>query len=207
MTGNRVAVPPGGAVRCTITNTATSPTLTLVKVVDNGDTGATTPATAWKLSAAGPTPISGPSGSEAVTAAPVQVGTYTLAESGPLGYEASAVGLHRCRCVNRGLGDPDRGRHATCTITNTAIAPTLTLVKVVDAGSTSEPALPTDWTLTAAGPVTVTGRHRGRRDHRRGRAGRLLHPLRVRRAGRVHGVELVMPRRDFRSGQRRALAR
>ena len=95
VTGNRVAVPAGGAVRCTITNTATSPTLTLVKVVDNGDTGATTPATAWTLSAAGPTPISGSSGSDAVTVAPVQVGTYTLAESGPLGYEASAVGLHR----------------------------------------------------------------------------------------------------------------
>ena len=45
VTGAQVVVPPGGAVRCTITNTAVSPTLTLVKVVDNGTTGATTPAT------------------------------------------------------------------------------------------------------------------------------------------------------------------
>ena len=85
----RSSSPPGGVVRCTITNTAVSPTLTLVKVVDNGTTGATTPATEWTLSAAGPTPISGATGSPAVTAAPVQVGTYNLAESGPTGYTAS----------------------------------------------------------------------------------------------------------------------
>ena len=153
-----MVVPPGGAVRCTITNTATSPTLTLVKVVDNGNTGATTPATAWELSAAGPTPISGASGSGAVTAAPVQVGTYTLAESGPLGYEASAwvcTGADGSTATSVTLTEGD---HATCTITNTAIAPTLTLVKVVDSGSTGGTALPTDWVLTAAGPVTATGR-------------------------------------------------
>ena len=180
VTGVRVVVPPGGAVRCTITNTATSPTLTLVKVVDNGNTGATTPATAWELSAAGPNPISGTSGSEAVTAAPVQVGTYTLAESGPLGYEASAwvcVGADASTAASVTLTEGD---HATCTITNTAIAPTLTLVKVVDSGSTGGTALPDRLGPHRCWPGHGDRSHRGRRDHRRGRARRGLRPLRVR---------------------------
>ena len=95
MTGVHVAVPPRGAVRCTITNTATSPTLTLVKVVDNGIPARRRRPPRGSLSAAGTTPISGASGSEAVTAAPVQVGTYTLAESGPLGYDGLGMGLRR----------------------------------------------------------------------------------------------------------------
>ena len=78
-----VTVPPGGTVVCQITNTAVSPTLTLVKVVDNGDTGATTEATAWTLAADGPTPVSGATGDASVTAAPVAVGTYDLSEDGP----------------------------------------------------------------------------------------------------------------------------
>ena len=63
-----VTLAPGDAATCTITNTAIAPTLTLVKVVDNGTTGATTPATAWTLSATGPVSISGATGSAAVTA-------------------------------------------------------------------------------------------------------------------------------------------
>ena len=104
VTGVPVLVPPGVGVRCTITNTAMSPTLTLLKVVDNGTTGATTPATAWPLSAADPTPISG--GAEpGVTAPPVQVGTYTLSESGPLG-DRSAWVCTGPAAPTRRLGDP-----------------------------------------------------------------------------------------------------
>ena len=40
-------------VTCTITNTADAPTLTLVKVVDNGATGATSVANDWDLTATG----------------------------------------------------------------------------------------------------------------------------------------------------------
>ena len=74
VTGARVVVPPGGAVQCTITNTAVTPTLTLVKVVDNGTTGATTPATAWTPLGGRPDADQRPTGAAAVTAAPVQVG-------------------------------------------------------------------------------------------------------------------------------------
>ena len=109
VTGARVVVPPGGVVACTITNTAVSPLLTLVKVVDNGLTGATTPATEWVLSAAGPTPVSGRVGEAAVTAAPVQVGTYTLSESGPGGYTPSAWVCTGAATVDGQLGDVGGG--------------------------------------------------------------------------------------------------
>ena len=86
-----MTVPSGGNVTCTITNTAVAPKLTLVKQVDNGTTGGTATPASWTLAAAGPTPISGVSGTPAVTAVPVAVGTYTLSESGgPAGYTASA---------------------------------------------------------------------------------------------------------------------
>ena len=53
------------------------------------DNGGTAVPTAWTLAAGGPTPISGTSGSTAVTNAPVNAGTYTLAETGgPAGYTA-----------------------------------------------------------------------------------------------------------------------
>ena len=157
VTGARVVIAPGGVVRCTITNTAVSPTLTLVKVVDSGTTGATTPATAWTLSATGPTPVSGPTGSPAVTAAPVQVGTYDLAESGPAGFTASdwvCTGVAAATTTSVTLAE---GENATCTITNTAVAPKLTLVKVVDTTAAGGTATPTDWTLTATGPTNLSG--------------------------------------------------
>src|SRR4029079_7017601 len=71
------ATAAAGPITCTYTNTYTpKATLTLVKSVDGG---AALPAR-WTLSAAGPTSISGPSGSAAVTAQPVNAGTYTLDE-------------------------------------------------------------------------------------------------------------------------------
>lgn len=75
----------GVAASCVVTNgPRTTADLTLVKSVDGGSAEAT----AWILSAEGPTPISGTSGSAGVTSAKVQPGTYTLAESGgPDGYE------------------------------------------------------------------------------------------------------------------------
>ena len=157
VTGVRVVVPPGGVVECTITNTAVTPTLTLVKVVDNGTTGATTPATAWTLSAAGPTPINGRTGETAVTDAPVGVGTYTLSESGPTGYTASGWVCSGAATSTTSTVTLAEGESATCTITNTAVAPELTLVKVVDNGTTGATATAADWTLTASGPTTITG--------------------------------------------------
>ena len=76
---------------CVFTNDDQPGRLTLVKEVDNGTTGATVTPTNWILSASGPTPISGASGSVTVTNAEVNAGTYTLAESGgPTGYQPSS---------------------------------------------------------------------------------------------------------------------
>lgn len=144
---------PGDRITCTYTNARTN--LTLVKQVIN-DNGGSQPATAWTLRAAGPTTISGPTGSSAVTSAAVAPGTYTLSETGPPGYEAS---LYSCvkngaaavlaNSITLALGDT-----AVCTVTNDDLPARLRLVKVVvnDNGGT---ATASDFNLdTSAGAVT-----------------------------------------------------
>ena len=153
--GNVITLAEGDHVTCGITNTAIAPTITLVKHVSLGDTGAHKTPQDWTLTAEGPRLFSGKSGSPEVTHVPVAAGTYTLRETGPHGYTASAW-----HCV----GGVVTGNHhflalgyrATCTITNTAVAPRLTLVKHVDndAGGTARPDA---WTLRAAGLVTISG--------------------------------------------------
>lgn len=156
LTGTSVSVANGANVTCTITNTAVQPRLTLVKAVNNGTTGATTAATAWTLTAAGPSTITGATGSGTVTSANVPVGTFNLSETGPAGYTASAWVCTGAASTTAATVTIGLGNAAICTITNTAIAPRLTLVKRVvnQAGGT---AVPTDWTLSGAGPVTITG--------------------------------------------------
>ena len=146
----------GQSTVCTVTNTSIAPRLTLVKKITN-DNGGTAAATDWTLTATGPTTVSGKTGDSAITAAPVKAGTYDLRESGgPSGYTASPW------TCNGGMLDGatltlDIDQNVTCTITNNDIAPTLTLVKHVTNvyGNT---AAPTDWTLTATGPTTITGK-------------------------------------------------
>lgn len=116
-------------------NTITAPTtLTLNKVVIN-DNGGGALNTAWTLAAAGPTPISGITGSGNVTSATVTPGAYTLSESGgPAGYAASTYS-----CIKN--GNPAvvsnsitliAGDSATCTITNDDIASaSITVVKII----------------------------------------------------------------------------
>ncbi len=152
--GTNVNVPVGGNVTCTITNTAITPKLTLKKVVVN-QYGGTAIATDWTLTATGPSPISGKVGDPSVTAAPVLVGTYTLGESGPAGYTASAW---VCTGAASSTGTSvviAEGNDATCTITNTDQQARLTLVKTVT-NNNGGTAVPTDWNLSAAGPTPVT---------------------------------------------------
>ncbi len=99
-------------------------TLTLVKIVV-GDQVPPVPAlaTAWTLSADGPTDISGSTGAPAVTNAAVSPGAYNLSEIGPVGYSASAW-----VCVGGVQNDTDTvtiadGDSVTCTITNTETPP------------------------------------------------------------------------------------
>ncbi|WP_334179522.1 hypothetical protein [Pseudoxanthomonas sp.] len=145
------------AITCTFSNTRL-PQLTLVKTVTNDNGGTQLPA-AWTLSAAGPTNISGTTGSAAVTNATVNPGTYALSESAtPTGYAASTYS-----CVKNGGAAVSgnsitlaAGDIATCTINNNDRPATLTLVKTVtnDNGGTQ---LPTAWTLSAAGPSNISG--------------------------------------------------
>ncbi|MCL3838415.1 prealbumin-like fold domain-containing protein [Aeromicrobium duanguangcaii] len=149
-----VSVGLGQDLTCTITNDDAPAELTLVKEVVN-DNGGTAEATEWTLTADGPTSISGATGSEAVTGATVEAGTYDLSEAGPGGYTASDW-----TCTGATLEGTTvtvaNGADATCTITNDDQPATLTLVKEVvnDNGGT---AVPTDWTLTAEGPTLISG--------------------------------------------------
>jgi choice-of-anchor A domain-containing protein len=165
LAGNTVTVDVDDDVTCTITNTYSPPpaptgTLTLVKNVDNSGGGAARPQQ-WTLSAAGPTPFSGPGNSDAVNNVVVETGDYQLSESGgPNHYSAGnwtcAGGTQHGNAVTIAAGDD-----VTCTITNTYTPPppptgTLTLVKnVVNTGGGTATA--DQWTLSADGPTPFSG--------------------------------------------------
>jgi len=141
---------PGVPSQC---SNQASAQLTLNKVVTN-DNGGTESASAWTLSADGPTPFSG--SGPTVSSGSITAGTYTLSESGPAGYTASAW-----VCTGGGNQSGSQitlsnGQSASCTITNNDIAPSLTLNKVLvkDNGGT---AAESNWTLNAAGPTPLSG--------------------------------------------------
>jgi hypothetical protein len=151
--GSNITVALGQSAVCTIVNNDQAATLTLVKKVVN-DNGGTAAATAWTLTADGPSKDLTGAGGATGTVPP---GTYALSESGgPAGYGASAWS-----CVG-GTQDGAKvtlalGQSATCTITNDDQAGSLTLVKKVvnDHGGT---ATASAWTLTADGPtMDLTG--------------------------------------------------
>lgn len=158
VTDDRFEMMLGGAVTCQITNTGDLPHLTLVKeVVDPAATGYPLASPSdFVLSASGPERISGPSGSDAVDHASIDPGAYALAESGPAGYSGGAwecVDATSDGGIDGGLLFVREGSDITCRITNTFAGGWLTLVKNV-VGSDQPPS---DWTLTAAGPQTVSG--------------------------------------------------
>ncbi|MBD7982622.1 VWA domain-containing protein, partial [Oerskovia merdavium] len=146
---------------CTFVNADVPGRLTLVKEVDNGSTGSTAVPADWTLTATPdditdqPT-VSGngdPTSEGGVSAVEVFAGNYVLSETETAGYAASTWS-----CTGGELeGDTVTvalDADVTCTITNTAQQPTLTLVKEVDNGTTGGTYEPSDWTLTAAGPTT-----------------------------------------------------
>jgi len=154
--GSNITLALGQSAVCTITNDDIAPSLTLNKIVVN-DNGGTALESAWTLTANGGTAgtLSGPgaAGSTDVqSGATFKAGTYALSESaGPSGYTASAwtctnsVTVNGSNQITLGLGQT-----TVCSITNTAVAPTLKLVKTVtnDNGGNKNPV---DWTLTATG--------------------------------------------------------
>jgi Prealbumin-like fold domain len=153
LTGNSLILANGQSASCTITNND-RPRLTLLKTVIN-NSGGTALDTAFTLTATGPVTVSGVEGAAAVTNANVNAGTYTLSESSLAGYSGGAWS-----CVGGTLTGSSlvlaQNQNATCTVTNTDQAATLTLLKTVinDNGGT---AVDTDFTLTATGPTNITG--------------------------------------------------
>ena len=157
-----IPAPPtaaAGPITCTYTNTYTpKATLTLVKAVDGG----TAMPVRWTLSANGPTPITGPSGSANVTGQRVAAGTYTLQEAGsPLGYTPQGWACTAGTLVGDQLTLLDND-NATCTITNRFSRGTFRIVKQVQGppggftGNTNTP-FTGSWTCGAAnGSFSVT---------------------------------------------------
>jgi hypothetical protein len=128
LVGNSLALSPGQSSVCTITNTATPAHLSLTKFVVNVPAGGTAVAANWTLTATGPSIVSGPAGFALTT---VKAGTYTLSESGGvLGYAASAWSCSAGSLIGNQL-TLGAGQTANCSITNTAIAPTITVNKVL----------------------------------------------------------------------------
>ncbi|MBD9437859.1 isopeptide-forming domain-containing fimbrial protein, partial [Pseudoxanthomonas sp. PXM03] len=127
LSGNQLTLANGNSATCSIVNDDQAATLTLVKTVSGGPAVATN----WTLSAAGPTPVSGPGG---VSAAPVGAGVYTLSEAGGVSnvtYTASAWS-----CTGGALSGDQltlaNGESATCSITNTYVAPAVTFTKTAN---------------------------------------------------------------------------
>ncbi len=133
--GNRITLALGDNVTCTINNDDIAPKLTLVKEVDNGETGVTNGPDDWDLSATAGTPpnpsrnftVRGGAGSSHTVYSNTP---YALTETGPSGYSASAWS-----CTDGTLSGSSitlsAGDDVTCTIINTAIAPRLSLIKTV----------------------------------------------------------------------------
>jgi uncharacterized repeat protein (TIGR01451 family)/fimbrial isopeptide formation D2 family protein len=151
-----VTIANGATVVCTITNTAIFPKLTLVKQVDNGDTGGLGTIGDWLLTADGPTSITGHSTDASVTDASVRVGTYTLSESAGLpgytdaGWDCTGTGVQRGATITLA-----EGQSAVCTIINTAQPAQWSVTKSSDpaSGTTVKPGDTINYTVT----VTHTG--------------------------------------------------
>ncbi len=108
----------GDVKNCTITNNDNEPSLTLNKIViDDNDNNGTTPASAWTLTAAGPTGFSGPGPSVSNTPG-FSAGIYTLSESGPSGYTASAWSCNGGGILVGNMLTIGLGENVSCTITN-----------------------------------------------------------------------------------------
>lgn len=136
-----LAISLGQSYECTATNTAIQPKLTVIKHVKNGNTGSTQKASDFTMNVYGKK-VSDSSfdGSENGTTVGLDEGGYIVSED----YEAGYLPKYEGNCV----GKIKVGEKKTCKVTNTAIAPKLTLKKIVinnNSGTSSS----SNWTLTA----------------------------------------------------------
>ncbi len=163
VSGNSITLAPGDTAVCSITNTDNAPSLTLDKIT-NYTHGGTAPESSWTLTADGGTAgmLSGPGAAghtDVVSDGSFKAGTYALSESAaPAGYTNGTA----YSCVKNGGGAVSGnsitlavGDTAVCSITNTDIAPSLTLDKITSythGGTAPE----SSWTLTADGGTAGT---------------------------------------------------
>ena len=128
--GANITLGIGGEATCTITNNDQPAHLIVVKHVDNGNTGATTAASAFTTTITGVTTSNqSTTGAEApgVDNTLTTIGAYSIDEGAHVGYT---------KILSSGCtGTIALGETKTCTITNTAIAPRLTLIKTVINGN------------------------------------------------------------------------
>jgi hypothetical protein len=140
---------PAQETTCTLTNDDNPATLTLAKTIVNNN-GGTSVLADWTLTATGPTTVTGTADSASIVNQAVPAGVYTLNESGPGGYTASAWS-----CVGGSQNGNQLtlalGQTATCTITNDDIGALLTLTKIVtnDNGGNAVGRLDTDGRMIA----------------------------------------------------------
>ncbi len=129
--GGTVTLNEGEVLNCTITNDDVAPSLNLQKTVINND-GGDESASAWTLTATGPTTLSGEG--SALSGSTFSAGTYTLSESGPEGYAAGSWvcsgGVQEGSSITLGVG-----QSANCSITNDDSQAVLTIVKTAMNGN------------------------------------------------------------------------
>ena len=162
VTNDSVNVGLADDITCTIKNTAVVPILNLRKIVDPGDTGDTTTADAFGPTVLDPDglPIAAAWDMTLDSTIPIpitKIGTYAISEAiaADLGYSttgwtctdnsSSGVDVHSVSV------DVDPGDNITCTITNTAEKPQLTLTKNIE-DSTNDDTQTDDFGPTVTGP-------------------------------------------------------
>ncbi|NLZ24734.1 DUF11 domain-containing protein, partial [Candidatus Dojkabacteria bacterium] len=142
---NKITLALNEHVTCTIENNDQQGTLIVKKVLTN-DNGGSKNYTDFSFKINNGDNISFESdGQNEIT---VDAGTYNITENTVAGYATSYDNCSNVEVPNGGT--------ATCTITNNDIAPSLTLVKEVE-NNYGGTANPTDWTLTATGPTSISG--------------------------------------------------
>ena len=157
---DRITVPALQSGNCTYVNEDLPATLTLVKTVTN-DNGGTALPTALDVGRGRSDPdLRGRPVPHAVTAATVNAGhLHPVRVRRPGRVHRRRLVLHRRHADRVDRSSSPLGGDVTCTINNNDQPAKLTLVKTVtnDNGGT---AVPTAWTLAAAGPTPISGSDR-----------------------------------------------
>ncbi|MFC7493832.1 MULTISPECIES: VWA domain-containing protein [unclassified Nocardioides] len=111
-----------GRNRFRVTNTVTCSTrLTLHKIVSDRGTGRDADPADWTLKATGPTRVSGPGNSAAVTDQPIEVGDYHLTESdGPSGFTNAGWYCTGTEETGSATIAAELGQEIQCTVENVA---------------------------------------------------------------------------------------